>query len=151
MSLDQEVEILRQIPFFANIETAKLKLMCFASERLTFKPGQTLCREGELGDAAYIIVDGEAEVSVDTPDGPLAVAVLKRNEIVGEIAILCDVPRIATVTARSEVVTLKVTKDLFFRLVMDFPEMGVEIMRVLAHRLEQTMAQLRDARAAAKS
>ncbi len=150
MSLDQEVEILRHIPLFANIETAKLKLMCFASERLTFKPSQTLCRQGEPGDAAYIIVDGEAEVSVDTPDGPLAVAVLKRNDIVGEIAILCDVPRTATVTASTEVVALKVTKDLFFRLILDFPEMGVEIMRVLAHRLEQTTAQLREARAGAK-
>ena len=52
-----------------------------------------------------------------------------------------------TVTAASELVTLKVTKDLFFRLITDFPEMGVEIMRVLAHRLEQTTAQLLDARA----
>ena len=151
MSLDQEVEILRQIPLFANIDTAKLKLMCFASERLTFKPGQVICGQGELGDAAYIIVDGEAEVSVATPKGPLKVAVLERNDIVGEIAILCDVPRTATVTASTQLVTLKVTKELFFRLIMDFPEMGVEIMRVLAHRLEQTTAQLLKARAGAKT
>jgi CRP-like cAMP-binding protein len=150
MSLDQEVEILRQIPLFANIDTAKLKLMCFASERLTFKPGQVICGQGEPGDAAYIIVDGEAEVTVDTPNGPLKVAVLKRNDIVGEIAILCDVPRTATVTASTELVTLRVTKELFFRLITDFPEMGVEVMRVLAHRLEQTTAQLREARAGAK-
>jgi CRP-like cAMP-binding protein len=150
MSLDQEVEILRQIPLFANIDTAKLKLMCFASERLTFKPGQVICGQGEPGDAAYIIVDGEAEVSVATPTGPLKVAVLSRNDIVGEIAILCDVPRTATVTAGTQLVTLKVTKELFLRLIKDFPEMGLEIMRVLAHRLEQTTAQLREARAGVK-
>lgn len=149
MSLDQEVEILRQIPLFANIDTAKLKLMCFASQRLTFKSGEALCRQGEPGDAAYVIVEGEAEVTIDTAGGPVKVAVLRRNDIVGEIAILCDVPRTATVTAGSELVTLKVTKDLFFRLITDFPEMGVEVMRVLAHRLEQTTAQLLEARAAA--
>ncbi len=149
MSLDQEVEILRQIPLFANIDTAKLKLMCFASQRLTFKPGEALCRQGEPGDAAFVIVEGEAEVTVDTGGGPVKVAVLTRNDIVGEIAILCDVPRTATVTAGSELVTLKVTKDLFFQLITDFPEMGVEVMRVLAHRLEQTTAQLLEARAAA--
>lgn len=148
MSLDQEVEILRQIPLFANIDTAKLKLMCFASQRLTFKSGESLCRQGEPGDAAFVIVEGEADVAIDTADGPMKVAVLKRNDIVGEIAILCDVPRTATVTARGEVVTLKVTKDLFFRLITDFPDMGVEIMRVLAHRLDQTTAQLLEARAA---
>ena len=43
---------------------------------------------------------------------------------------------------------LKITKDLFFRLVTDFPDMGIEIMRSLAHRVEQTTAQLREARAA---
>jgi CRP-like cAMP-binding protein len=149
MSLDQEVEILRQIPLFANIDTAKLKLMCFASQRLTFKPGEALCRQGEPGDAAYVIVEGSAEVTIDTAKGPVKVATLTRNDIVGEIAILCDVPRTATVTAGSELVTLKVTKDLFFRLITDFPEMGVEVMRVLAHRLEQTTAQLLEARAGA--
>ena len=58
MSLDQEVEILRQIPLFANIDTAKLKLMCFASQRLTFKPGEALCRQGDAGDSAFVIVEG---------------------------------------------------------------------------------------------
>ena len=90
MSIDQEVEVLRQIPLFANIEPAKLKLMAFASERLTFKGGQSLFHQGDAGDAAYIIVDGAADVIVDTPDGPLKVATLNRNDIVGEIAILCD-------------------------------------------------------------
>ena len=142
MSIDQEVEILRQIPLFANIEPARLKLMAFASERLTYKPGQALFHQGDVGDAAYIIVDGAADVIIETPDGPLKVAVLKRNDIVGEIAILCDVPRTATIAAATELTTLMITKDLFFRMLMDFPVMGVEIMRVLAHRLEVTTAQL---------
>ena len=149
MSIDKEVEILRQIPLFANIEPVKLKLMAFASERITFQVGQSLFQHGDEGDAAYIIVDGKADVVVDTPSGPLRVAKVKRNDIVGEIAILCDVPRTATVTVTEELTTLRITKDLFFRMVTDFPEMGVEVMRVLAHRLEQTTAQLREAQAGA--
>ncbi len=78
----------------------------------------------------------------------MVVAQLGKNDIVGEIAILVDIPRTATVTATSELTTLKVTKDLFFRMVSDFPEMGVEIMRVLAQRLESTTAALLKARAA---
>ena len=147
MSIDKEVEILREIPLFANIDPVKLKLMAFASERITFQAGQALFSHGDEGDAAYIIVEGDADILVDTPSGPLTVAQVGRNDIVGEIAILCDVPRTATVKAISELVTLKITKDLFFRMVTDFPEMGVEVMRVLAHRLEQTTAQLRLAQA----
>ncbi|HEY6335713.1 MAG TPA: cyclic nucleotide-binding domain-containing protein [Alphaproteobacteria bacterium] len=145
MSLKEEVEILRNIPLFANLEASKLKLLAFTSERLTYHAGQTLFRQGEPGDAAYIILSGEADVVVDTPNGPLTVAKLGRNAVVGEIAILCDVPRTATVKAESEVVTLRISKDLFFRLIMEFPQMGIEIMRVLANRLERTTVQLREA------
>lgn len=148
MSIDQEVEILRRIPIFSQIDAAKLKLMAFASERLTYKAGQMLFKQGEMGDAAYIVLDGTADILVDGADGPLRVAQLSENEIIGEIAILCDIPRTASVQAATELITLKITKELFFRMVMDFPEMGVEVMRVLAHRLEQTTNQLRVARAA---
>lgn len=142
MSIDQEVEILRRIPIFAKIEPAKLKLMAFASERVTYKPGQVLFRQGERGDAAFIVLKGSADVLINGSDGPLRVATLSENEIIGEIAILCDIPRTATVEAATELTTLRITTDLFFRMIMDFPEMGVEVMRVLAHRLEQTTSQL---------
>jgi len=148
MSIDQEVEILRRIPIFAKIEPAKLKLMAFASERVTYKPGQVLFRQGERGDAAFIVLKGSADVLINGSDGPLRVATLSENEIIGEIAILCDIPRTATVQAETELTTLRITTDLFFRMIMDFPEMGVEVMRVLAHRLEQTTAQLRLAQSA---
>lgn len=150
MSIEQEVEILRRIPLFANVEPSKLKLMCFASERITYKSGQSLFEQGDVGDAAFIIVDGTAEVIV-TREAPMVVAQVGKNDIVGEIAILVDIPRTATVRATSELTALKITKDLFFRMVTDFPEMGVEIMRVLAHRLEATTADLLKARAAANA
>ncbi len=147
MSLNEEVELLRKIPLFAKIEPSKLKLLAFTSERLTFKPGDVLFRQGELGDAAYIIVSGNADVMVETPTGPLTVARIGSHDFVGEIAILCDVPRTATVRASSELVTLRIAKELFFRLVTEFPQMAVEIMRVLAQRLEKTTADLREANA----
>jgi CRP-like cAMP-binding protein len=146
MSIDQEVEVLRNIPLFQNIDPAKLKLMAFASERLTFAPEETLFEQGDPGDSAYIVLQGHADVSVETNDGPLVVAELQKNDIVGEIAILCDVPRTATVTAKDELVALKITKDLFFRMIADFPDMAIQIMRVLAQRLEHTTAQLRESR-----
>lgn len=149
MSLNEEVELLRKIPLFANLEPSKLKLLAFTSERITYDAGQVLFYQGDMGDAAYIIVEGEAEVKVGTPGGDLTVATLTRNDFVGEIAILCDVPRTATVQAKTRVVTLRIAKELFFRLIAEFPQMSVEIMRELASRLEHTTSQLREAIAAA--
>jgi CRP-like cAMP-binding protein len=122
--------------------------MAFASERVTYKPGQLLFKQGERGEAAFIVLQGTADVLIDADEGLLRVASLSENEIVGEIAILCDIPRTATVRAATELTTLRITADLFLRMLMDFPEMGVEVMRVLAHRLEQTTAQLRQQQAA---
>lgn len=142
MSLNEEVELLRNIPMFANIEPSKLKLLAFTSERMAFKDGDVLFRQGEQGDSAYVIIGGEADVIVDTPKGPLTVAKLKRNDIVGEIAILCDVPRTATVRAATKLEAMVIAKDLFFRLIMEFPQMAVEIMRELARRLDATNRKL---------
>src|SRR5204863_8729147 len=98
------------------------------------------------GDAAYIVMDGGADVLIPTPGGgTLKVGSLGKHAIIGEIAILCDVPRTATVIARGATVTLKINKDTFFRLVTEFPQMSIEIMRELAHRLEKTNDQLRQA------
>ena len=147
MSLSQDVEVLRTIPLFAKIEPSKLKLLAFTSERLEFMDGDPLFRQGDVGDAAYIILDGVADVMVDTPTGAVKVASLRRNDIIGEIAILCDVPRTATVVAAGDLATLKVSKDGFFHLVNQFPQIGVEVMHELASRLHHTTQALTTARA----
>ena len=145
MSMKEEVEVLRNVPLFAKLEPAKLKLLAFTSERLTYEPGQAFFQQGDAGDAAFIILDGEAEVMIDTPKGPVRVANLGRNEIVGEIAVLCEVPRTATVVAKGKTVTLKISRETFFRLITEFPQMSIEIMRELGRRIEKTNGQLRDA------
>ena len=145
MSLLQEYELLRRVPFFAEIEPAKLKLLAFMSERVGFDPGRMLFRQGDPGDAAYLIIEGKAEIIVNTPEGPVTIATLGANDIVGEMAILCDVPRTATVQAKGRLVALRIAKDPFLRMVREFPNMAVSIMRELAHRLELTNNQLRTA------
>lgn len=145
MSIKEEVEVLKTIPLFAKLEPAKLKLLAFTSQRLTFDAGHALFQQGDPGDAAYIVIDGEADVLINSPQGPVKVATVGRHAIIGEIAILCDVPRTATVTAKSQLTTLRIDKDLFYRLINEFPQMAVEIMRELARRLDKTNEQLRAA------
>jgi len=148
MSLNEEVELLRNIPLFSKIDPSKLKLLAFASERITFNAGQELFHQGDHADTAYIIMEGAADVGVDTPGGEISVAQLAKNDIVGEIGILCDVPRTATVRAIDSVTTLAISKDLFFQMVHEYPDMAIEVMRELADRLEKTTTQLREARSA---
>jgi CRP/FNR family transcriptional regulator, cyclic AMP receptor protein len=147
MSLTKDVEVLRNIPLFAKVEPAKLKLLAFTSERLQYLSGDELFRQGDYGDSAYIILEGEADILVDTPKGAIKVASLGKNDIIGEIAILCDVPRTATVVAHDDLETLRISKDGFFHLVTQFPQVGIEVMSALASKLHHTTQALTAARA----
>jgi len=145
MNLNEEVELLKGVPIFAKMEPAKLKLLAFTSERMNFAVGQEVCHQGDPGDTMYVILGGTADVLIDTSSGQIAVAEMKKNDFFGEIAILCDVPRTATIKARDPLSTLKISKDMFYRLVSEFPTMAIEMMRELAHRVEDTNQKLRDA------
>jgi CRP-like cAMP-binding protein len=145
VSLVQEFELLRQIPFFADMEAPRLKLLAFMSQRVAYDSGRVLFRQGDAADAAYLIIEGEADILVDTASGPITIATLGPHDILGEMAILCDVPRTATVRAKTRLVALRIAKEPFLRMVREFPKMAISIMRELAHRLELTNQQLRTA------
>jgi CRP-like cAMP-binding protein len=147
MSLAKDVELLSGIPLFAKVNPAKLKLLVFTSERLEYLSGDELFHQDDYGDAAYVILEGEADILVDTPRRAIKIATLDKNDIFGEIAILCDVPRTATVVAHGNLDTLRVSKEGFFHLVAEFPQVGIEVMRVLASKLHRTTQALTAARA----
>ena len=142
MSLDDEVDVVRRIPLFSKVEPSTLKLLAFTSERVVYSKGQELFHQGDPGDAAYVILKGSADVLVDAPGGQISVNQVERNDIVGEIAILCDVPRTATIKALSDLEALKILKQQFFELITGFPEIGIDVMRMLGDRLSKTTAEL---------
>jgi CRP-like cAMP-binding protein len=143
--LSNEVELLRRVPLFSGIEPSRLKLLAYTSDVVTYRPGQVLMRQGDIGDAAYVIINGDAEVRISSGAGDIPIATLHAGDFVGEIAILCDTPRTATVSAVSELKALRIRKEPFFELLRQFPEMAVEMTRLLAERLTRTTAELVEA------
>ena len=145
MSIEKETELIRRIPIFGKIDVALLKLLCFSSERLTFQQDQVIFGAGEPGDAAYVIIEGNVEVTIPTASGPLVINSLGPNDILGEIAIFAEVPRTATVTAITRVETLRIAKDQFTGIIRQSPEAALELIRILASRLARTTARLSSA------
>ncbi len=104
MTLETEVQSLRQVPMFRDIDPARLKLLAFTSERVQFAEGQRFFVQGDAADAAYVILEGKADVTLNTPTGEIKVAELGRNALVGEMGILSDNPRSATVASAAVMV-----------------------------------------------
>jgi CRP-like cAMP-binding protein len=148
--LKDEVQTLRQVPLFAGVAPAKLKLLAFASDRVSYRSGEILFRQGDPGDAAYVILEGRADILAEANGGQIKIAELADNAIVGEIAILCDVSRTATVRAAGPLEALRIRKDDFLKLLADYPDMMLEILRSLAQRLTRTTSELTEARAQIK-
>ena len=151
MLLCDEVQLLRKLPYFAEVDTCKLKLLAFASERVTFKAGQRLFNQGDSGDSAYFILSGTVEFLVNTPDGPVKVSERGQNSIVGDISLLCDGPRSSTVQAEGVVEALKINKDYLFRIMDDCPGMTMKMTRAIAERLRLTSSELDQVRALQKA
>ena len=150
MLLKDEVQMLRQVPLFSGVPSAKLKLLAFTSDRVSYSAGEALFFQGDPGDAAYVILAGKADILADSPNGPIKITELESNSIVGEIAILCDVSRTATVKATTPMEALRIRKEHFLKLLIDFPEITIEVMRVLADRLSHTTSELTEARSRAR-
>lgn len=139
MSLIEEMQVLKELPLFAEIDESKLKLIAFASQRLLYNPGEIAIQEGEATDSIYVIIGGEAEVVIETANGPLPVAAIGRNGIFGEIGVICDVPRTATIRAHSELEVLRIEKNFFLQLLDDFPSISRVIMNELGMRLARAL------------
>ncbi len=146
MGLKDEIAVLAKVPLFKPLGPSQLKLLAFTSRRVTFDDGDLLCREGDPGDTTFVILSGSAAVIIDTDYGPMEIAAIATNDFVGELAILTDAPRTATVRAVGSVDALEIEKELFLRLVREFPDLAVQIMRDLAWRLFHTTRQLREAK-----
>ena len=142
MSLEQEVELIRQFPIFSKIQPAMQKLLCFSADRLKFDAGQVIFNAGDVGDSAYVIIDGTVEISVPTPSGPIVINEMGKNDLLGEIAIVGEVPRTATAKALTNLETLKISKELFMKIIHENPDAAIELIRILAARLASTTSQL---------
>ncbi len=135
VGLNDVVAIFQRIPMFAGIDRSKLKLLAFTSDHATFQEGQYVFRQGDRGDNAYVIIEGEVEVVLESLSGPRVLAVLGANQVFGEMALLSKVPRTTSIRARSASRMVVIASDVFLRLVEENSAIAGNMMRTLANRL----------------
>jgi CRP/FNR family cyclic AMP-dependent transcriptional regulator len=128
---DTKVQALRRAPLFEDLSRKELVQLARASEDLEVAPGKVLCNEGEVGQEFFVIIDGKVEV---TRKGK-RVAMRGGGEFVGEIALLEETPRTATVTAKTPLRLFVLTRKDFRHLVNENPSVERKVLRALARRV----------------
>ncbi len=134
-----DTELLARIPFFAGLDRSRLKLLAFTSERQVVNAHEVLFRQGDTAKMACVIVDGTFSIIAETGEGRVKVADAVRGGVIGELALLCEAPRTATVQANERSIVLKISKDVFIKLINDNPAVGANLSRILANKLESMM------------
>ncbi len=135
MELDDLARTLKSIPLFAKLDVAKLKLLAFASDRLTFDNEEVIFETGDTADAAYFIESGAAGVYIEEADRRIKVNELGTNDLFGEMALFLKSGRSATVVADGTLVAMKLEGDMFLKMVTENPDAALGVMTALSEKI----------------
>ncbi|MBB3772630.1 CRP-like cAMP-binding protein [Angulomicrobium tetraedrale] len=135
MTIEDEVRSLQKFRMFRDVEGAKLKLLAMISDRVVFQPGEVIYAQGDASDAVYIVLDGQFKVSLVTAHGVIDFAEHVRGVLLGEAGVLCDQNRMATITAETPVVALRVDREPFLQLLKESRPFNHAVVRELGRQI----------------
>ncbi len=128
---DAKVELISRVPLFAHCSKKELRMIANLADQIEWPEGKTMIEEGRLGSEFFVLIEGTASVSQD--GGKLRD--LAAGEWVGEIALISDVPRTATVVTTSPIRALVMTRGGFSQLMKDSPSIAVKVLAGLGERV----------------
>ena len=132
---EEIARILAPHPIFARFDHNSLLAVAAQFCVVAYRRGDELMREGEPGSFAAVILEGEVDVFVTLPTGPVHMATVGRNRIIGELGVFTDMPRTATVIARTDIVVARIEQHSLMRLSAEYPSIAVAIIHELGGRL----------------
>ena len=110
MTLHDEASALNAVPPFSALADNKLKLLAFASQLIFCPAGTVVIRQGDDSGAVYVLMEGAAEVTVERAGEVVLQSELGRHAFFGELGVMRNAPRAATVIAVSDITLLKIPK-----------------------------------------
>lgn len=135
MSLAQDIETLESVPFFRRVDGEALRLIAFAAEARTTKPGDVLFRAGEASDGGYVVMSGAIRLEGD-PAGPL---VAEKGALIGELALIIDTQRPFTAIVSEAGHVLKISRGVFRRVLDEYPATADALHELIAGSMVDTV------------
>jgi len=129
------VAMLRGIPLFEKLDPARLRFLAFSSAYMTFHKGESLLVEGDPSDSAFVIQSGEVEILVGVDGQDTRIGTLGRHQLVGEMGIILNSSRTATIRALGPVEALRIDGEMFLQAVTENPQAALTVMRILSEKL----------------
>jgi CRP-like cAMP-binding protein len=147
MSIRDEVELLRQVPLFADIEPGQLQVLAFSAQRIEIAAQDDLFAAGTLVGAGYLVLHGQGEVLKPGSGALMHAALVEAGAFLGELAMIANLPVSITVRAHTPMRALRIDHDMFLRVCGEFPDFGAKVLAALTSRLDTSLEDLRQAQA----
>lgn len=145
MTKNEIISFLKQTHLFAEVTDNGLKKVSTFVKENSYKKGQIVFNEGEKGDTLHIIVKGRVKITKYTKNGKIRIlAILNEKDSFGEMALLTEDARTATVEAIDNVTTLTITKEEFMDILQTEPSISLQIIKTLCHRLAKADRDLKN-------
>ncbi len=128
---DAKIELIAKVPLFAGLAKQQLTRVASIADEIDLPEGKVLTRQGERGREFFILLEGEAEVRRNGRK----LATRRAGEFFGEIALVTDLPRVATVTAATPVRALVIRDTEFRALLQRTPEIALKVLHAVGERL----------------
>jgi CRP/FNR family transcriptional regulator, cyclic AMP receptor protein len=136
--------ILKHLPLFADLDDAEIRILARASRSLTYPKGSIVFHEGDPGDYLLVILKGRVKVTLFGGDGQeTIIRILERPAFLGEVALLDEAPRSATVIALEPIEVIQIARGPFVSLLKERPAIALKIMMQLAGALRKATEQIR--------
>ncbi len=135
MPANAKTELIKHVPLFAECSKQELARIASLADELDVRAGKVLAREGDRGREFFVIVEGTVEVHAKGRK----VAELKAGDFFGEVALVSNAPRIATVTATTPMRVLVITDRAFRALLAKSPRIQSKVLQALAKRVAETL------------
>ncbi|HZY44964.1 MAG TPA: Crp/Fnr family transcriptional regulator [Anaerolineae bacterium] len=139
LSTIERILFLRSAELFGQIASEDLVPVAQVAQEVHFNAGENFIKQGDVGECLYLIVDGEASISLP---GVGEVARRSAKEAIGEMAIISRQPRSADCQALTDLTMLKIDYDEFWELLAEKPPLALGVIRTLAARLTEAVANL---------
>jgi len=136
------LDLIRKVPLLAGLSDDELTHLISEAKQVELDPGQLLITEGSAPDALYLVIEGEAEVSKRQGNTEIVVAGLGPGDAVGEMSLLEQVPRSASVRSRTRLLALEISERSFFDL-LQRPAAAISVIHTVTNRLHNNEAMLR--------
>jgi len=127
-----QMQALQSAPFFAELQPEDLEGILRVGQPVSFVSGETIVEQGAVGDAMYLITAGVAEVDVGGRFHRLG-----QGDFFGEMALISQSKRMATVKATEAAEALRIPADAFQSFLLDHPSVAISMLKALVVRLRE--------------